>query len=118
MNEYLIKRSSFSLYAFGDSVSEKDFRAKNFIITVNNGKVYFSLELLKELDYSLFESNNNYFDTFVFEDRFVIRKLITFLKSSNSFTSFVLRIKKEDCLQVNLTNIKVQQNAIIFQSFC
>jgi hypothetical protein len=117
MSDQLIKRSKLSFYAFGDLISEKDFIANNFSIFYDDRTACFSFRLLKELDYSFFEKNCNQYDTFVFEELYIINKISSFLKVNTQFQFFKLRIETDTLIELKLTNIKVQSSAIIFQSF-
>lgn len=117
MSDQLIKRSKFSFYAFGDAVSEKDFIANNFVVSHNEDTVYFSFSLLKELDYSFFEKESKQYDTFVFEEPYLINKIVSFLKQNAQFQFFKFRIEADATFELKLTNIKIQSKAVIFQSF-
>tara|TARA_B100000809_G_scaffold49621_1_gene44593 strand:+ start:18665 stop:19021 length:357 start_codon:yes stop_codon:yes gene_type:complete len=117
MSDQLRKRSKFSFYAFGDAVSEKDFMANNFMVSYNNATTCFSFKLSKDLDYSFFEKESEQYDTFVFEDFYVIDKIVSSLKMNMRHQVFTLRIQAATVFELKLTNIKVQSKAVIFQSF-
>lgn len=118
MSDYLIKRSSFTFFAFGDSVSEKDFEGKEFKAYVSENKVVFQLKLQKKLDYYFFYDEKKYYDTYVFDESFVIKKVIDFLEDSKEYDQYCFRILDRDSeVNLNLTTIKVQTNAIVFQAF-
>lgn len=117
MEHELIKRSSFSFYAFGDSAPERDFTARNFTFFTKGDTAYFSFELMKNLDYFFFISDKQDYDTYVFEESFVIKKIISILEKGIEYHHYKLQIKSDTVFELNLSNIKVQTNAIVFQSF-
>ncbi|WP_152287350.1 hypothetical protein [Flavicella marina] len=117
MSSFLIKRSRFAFYAFGDSVSEKDFEASEFQVLLSENKVVFEFKLHKKLDYFFFYDEKKYYDTYVFEESFVMKKIISVLEKVPEVEYYKLRIIDTTVFESNLTTIKVQSNAIVFQAF-
>ena len=117
MTEKLIKKSKFSFYAFGDSVSENDFIGENFTVRVESNTVFFCLKLSKDLDYISFEKCKGVFDTFVFEESYVCNKIKLFLAKHKHFKSFRFRFETPNFIEYHLTNIKVDSKAVYFKSF-
>lgn len=95
MSDQLLKRSKFYFCAFGDAISEKDFMAKDFVVSFEDSKALFSMKLAKELDYLFFEPNKQLFDTLVFEDAFLVRKMLLFLKVNTAVQFFKLEVQKK-----------------------
>ncbi|MDG1804804.1 hypothetical protein [Flavicella sp.] len=113
----LVKKSNFVFHAFGDAVAEKDFEADNFYIVVEEETAIFKMKLKKKLDHAFFEREKFSFDTFLFEDTYVVKKLISFLQNYTDIKYYKLSIDSGEIFQIVLTKIKVSNEGIYFQSF-
>ena len=113
----LVKKSNFVFHAFGDAVAEKDFEAGNFYIELERDTAVFKMKLKKKLDHAFFERDKLFFDTFLFEDSYVIKKLISFLQNNTGIKYYKLSIESDELFQLVLTKIKVSKRGIYFQSF-
>jgi len=117
MVDQLIKRSKFSFYGFGDTVSETDFQGNNFMVSYDEYTACFSMMLLKSLDYSSFKIMNAQYDSFIFDEPYIINKIVLFLKENTEIKFFKFRIDTEVVFEMRLTNIKIKSKSVIFQSF-
>lgn len=117
MEEQLIKRSRFSFFAFGDEISERDFYGKNFVCISKNDKTYLHFELSKGLDSHLFEQDLEKYDTFVFDESFVVNKIITVFENGLKSQKIQLHIRGTTTHVWNLSTIKIKKDAIVLQAF-
>ena len=113
----LVRKSNFVFHAYGDAVAEKDFEASNFYVDIDNKTAVFKFKLKKKLDYAFFEKDKLSFDTFLFEDSYVVKKLILFLTDNTSLKYFKLSIDSGKLFEIVLSKIKVSNKEIYFQSF-
>lgn len=117
MIDQLIKRSKFNFYAFGDTISEKDFVAHNFVVSKEKNYLVFSLTIKEALDAAFLKNETNCFDTFVFDEPFVRNKLVSFIESTSGSNAFKLLIHGKDVYEYKLTRIKIGIKSVVFQSF-
>lgn len=110
-----LRTSKFFVSFYGDSVSEKEFYAKNCSVTIiDNSTAVFSIQLMQLLDYSYFENCKNDFDTLLIEDVFLRNKLKSFLLEHKEIKYFKICILANTKKTEIIHKIKFNTNEVLF----
>ncbi|MFC2127627.1 hypothetical protein ACFLRU_04525 [Bacteroidota bacterium] len=113
----VLRGSKCFAFFYGDSVSEKDFYIKNFKVSFSEDLAVFEFDLMKLLDFSLFEETKFLFDTFIIEDEFLQKKIISFLKEHKEIRFFKLQINTKTLFKRRIARIKFQEKKVQFLLF-
>ncbi len=114
----LIRATKFFATFYGDTISEKQFFAKNCTATMDEKVCQIRIELIPGLDYDVFESNKDDFDTFEFQDKFLTNKFTDFLKVNTQLEKFTLILVAEKLeYQVRLQRIKLRNESVVTYTY-
>lgn len=117
MQSFLVKRSAFSFYGYGDAIAEKDFIGNDFSLEVTDETAVFCLKLSALEDAKVIKERLKDFDTLVFDEAFVVNKLQKILPELSGIRYYKLKITGYLDLSVPVTKIMVQQSKIVLHHY-
>lgn len=110
----LLRKSKFYACFYGDAVAEKEFYAKELCVSFEGESAVFSLRLMQLLDVASFAGEAENFDTFVFENNFVVSELIAFLQEFPHIKFFKLQVNAK---KYAIAKIKIGKDFVRFSCF-
>lgn len=114
MTTIALRSTKFFIVFYGDEISEKEYYAKKMAVTVVDTTAVFTMELLELLDAKSFLNDASSFDTFVLDDSFLIKKIVSFLKNNSEIKFFSLKIRETN---FRISKIKIDGTKVRFHLF-
>jgi hypothetical protein len=109
-----LRTSKFFTIFYGDQISEKEFYAKKFQVSINDDRAIFKMDLMQLLDCTSMPKHALEFDTFSLEDALLTSKIKMFLKSNEDLKYFKLLIN--GTYEYRISRIKFEKGRCVFFS--
>lgn len=114
---FFFRATKFFTYCYSDSISEKQFFAKNCLAFFEGKYTIFSFKICKGLDFDIFQVQQSSFEVFVIEDAYLVKKATLLLKEKTESPFFKLRIiHKGKSYDWKIKKVKVSESALTFYS--
>ena len=114
---FSLRTTKFFTCCYSDSISEKQFFAKNCTAFFEGKYTVVSFEIRKGLDFDSFQVHESDFDVFVIEDAYLVKKATLFLKEKTDRPFFKLQIiHKGTSYEWKVLKIKVTEVSLTFYS--